>query len=99
MNLSYLFKMRFFVLFTYFTVLLQKTIVCNIFLLQSTKKTPPSKESDVTTLKQCPHSVLHHYRLHKTTKYGHQLLRPCHSERTCLYHSRLTLGLQRLVDP
>lgn len=40
MNLSYLFKMRFFVLFTYFTVLLQKTIVCNIFLLQSTKKTP-----------------------------------------------------------
>ena len=46
MNLSYLFKMRFIVLFTYFTFLLQKkTILCNIFLLHSTKKTPPSKES------------------------------------------------------
>ena len=38
-----------------------------------TKKTPPSKESDVTTPKKYPHSVLHRYRLHKTTRYGHQL--------------------------
>ena len=38
-----------------------------------TKKTPPSKESDVTTLKKYPHSVLHRYRLHKTTRCGHQL--------------------------
>ena len=52
MNLSYLFKMRFIVFFTYFTFLLQKTILCNIFLLHSTKKTPPSKESDVTNLKK-----------------------------------------------
>ena len=44
MNLSYLFKMRFIVLFTYFTFLLQKkAIVCNIFLLQSTKKHHPQK--------------------------------------------------------
>ena len=57
-----------------------------------TKKTPPSKESDVTNLKKYPHSVLHHYKLHKTTKYGHQMLGPCHRERTCLYLSRLTLG-------
>ena len=38
-----------------------------------TKKTPPSKESDVTTLKKYLHSVLHRYRLHKTTRCGHQL--------------------------
>ena len=38
-----------------------------------TKKTPPSKESDVTTLKKYPHSVLHRYRLHKTTMCVHQL--------------------------
>ena len=40
------------------------------------------KESDVTTLKKYLHSVLHRYRLHKTTRCGHQLLGPCHSERT-----------------
>ena len=44
-----------------------------VFLALFYQKTPPSKESDVTTLKQCPHSVLHHYRLHKTTRCGHQL--------------------------
>ena len=40
------------------------------------------KESDVTTLKKYLHSVLNRYRLHKTTRCGHQLLGPCHSERT-----------------
>ena len=41
------------------------------------------KESDVTTIKKYPpHSVLNRYRLHKTTRCGHQLLGPCHSERT-----------------
>ena len=38
-----------------------------------TKKTPPSKESDVKTLKKYLHSVLHRYRLHKTTMCVHQL--------------------------
>ena len=40
MNLSYLLKMRFIVLFTYFTFLLQKTIVCNIFCSNQPKKHP-----------------------------------------------------------
>lgn len=41
------------------------------------------RESDVTTLKKYqPHSVLNRYRLHKTTRCDHQLLGPCHSERT-----------------
>ena len=38
-----------------------------------TKKTPPSKESDVTTLKKYPHSVLHRYKSYKITMYDHQL--------------------------
>ena len=44
-----------------------------IYSTLETKKTPPSKESDVTTPKKYPHSVLHRYRLHKTNWYGHQL--------------------------
>ena len=38
-----------------------------------TKKTPPSKESDVTTLKKYPHSVLHHYKSYKITMCVHRL--------------------------
>ncbi len=40
MNLSYLFKMRFIVLFTYFTFLLQKRQWFVTFSLQSIKKHP-----------------------------------------------------------